>query len=87
MTYKETILKNQDINWKQPTIKLVEDGRMDLIFYLTEVLDLQAKMSFFAGIKAMTDFAEKYASAHPGDSTASQDFAEAFKQQIKDWGE
>ena len=74
-TYKETILKTQDVNWKQPTIKLVEDGRMDLIFTipLTEVLDLQAKLSFFAGIKAVTDFVKGFTAA--GGSTASQDFA------------
>lgn len=50
-SYKDTILKQEQIKWKRPPVKIINDDKVDLIITipLTEILDCQAKTSYFAG--------------------------------------
>jgi hypothetical protein len=55
MNYKDTILKQSQIKWKQPKMKVKDDGNVDLNIHvpLTELLDKQALNSFTKGVLHM----------------------------------
>lgn len=52
VNWKDTVIKNKDIQWKHPKIKYVEDGKIDFILTLplTHIIEMQAKRSFLMGI-------------------------------------
>ncbi len=52
MNYKDTIIKQCEIDWKSSKIKHTKDGKIDLKFTipLTAILDTQAKRAFMQGI-------------------------------------
>ena len=58
VNYKDTILAQKQIKWKRPPAKVIDDGRVDIIITipLTEILDLQAKTSYFAGANEIFKF-------------------------------
>ena len=55
MNWRDTLIKNKDIQWKHPKIKYIEDGKVDMILTIpfTNILEQQAKLSF---LKAINDY-------------------------------
>lgn len=52
MKYKDTIIKQKELQWMPPKIRQIKDGKIDLKFTipLTTILDTQAKRAFMQGI-------------------------------------
>lgn len=60
MNYKDSLLKQENIKWKQPRIKWQDDDSMDLVLKvpIQKLLEGQAYKSFNAGVIALFDFLE-----------------------------
>lgn len=56
--WKNTILKSNQIKWKRPPIKNIEDGKLDMLIKisLTSLFEIQAKTAFADGMLAMLEF-------------------------------
>jgi hypothetical protein len=51
MNYKDTVLKQNQIKWRRPPVKYIEDGKLDVVVSipLTRVIEGQAQISFAWG--------------------------------------
>lgn len=56
--WKDTVLKSNQIKWKRPPIKNIEDGKLDILITipLTSLFEIQAKTAFADGMLAMLKF-------------------------------
>jgi len=56
--WKETVIKSEQMKWKRPPIKNIDDGKLDVIITipLTELFEAQAKGSFAEGMLSMMQF-------------------------------
>lgn len=58
MDYRDTIIKQCEIDWKPSKIRKTKDGKIDLKFTipLTALCELQAKKSFMRGVAEALSF-------------------------------
>jgi S-methylmethionine-dependent homocysteine/selenocysteine methylase len=82
MNWKDTLIKSEDITWKNPKIKNLKDGRIDFILTipLTNIVEMQARLSFLKAIREYHFFMIDNA------KLPLEEFNTKLKEKLVEWG-
>lgn len=81
MNYKDTLIDFSKVEWKPPTMELVDDGKIDLTIKVpvTDLVNSQAKRTWVLALKEYERFIKTLVDK-PDEANAQ------IEKQYKEWG-